>query len=95
VGSGAIFDWDSHNIEHLAKHAVTIREAEQAILDASAILVEMQEHDSEARIQTVGITAQGRILTVIFTFRGESIRPVTAFDAPRRLQRVYFQQRAI
>ena len=54
----------------------------------------MQVNDSEERIQLVGITDRGRILAVIFTLRGEAIRPVTAYEAPRRLQELYFKQRA-
>jgi uncharacterized DUF497 family protein len=39
------------------------------------------------------MTASGRILAVVFTMRGEAIRPITAYTAPQRLQKLYFQQK--
>jgi len=38
-----------------------------------------------------GRTNGGRILVVVFTFRGEAIRPITAYDAAKRDQAVYLK----
>jgi uncharacterized DUF497 family protein len=82
------FDWDEANVEHLARHEVSPVEAEEAILDAAAILLEIQTEDEE-RFKSVGRTRGGRILAVVFTLRGDLIRAITAFDAPVREQEVY------
>lgn len=84
------FDWDEANVTHLARHKVDPIEAEEAILDANAIMLEIQAEDEE-RFKSVGRTLGGRILAVVFTFRGELIRPITSFDAPVREQRAYLK----
>jgi len=80
------FHWDDANRGHLALHNVTPEEAEQAILDPDAVLLEIQTGGEEERTKALGITKAGRILTVVVTFRGDAIRPITAYTATRRLQ---------
>ena len=41
------------------------------------------------------MTASGRVLAVVFTVRGEAIRPITAYAAPARLEALYFAQRRL
>ena len=90
----ADFDWDDANARHLALHDVTQEEAEQAILDPHAVLLEIQAGGNGERVKALGITAAGRVLTVIFTFRGDTMRPITAYAASTRLQQLYLKQRA-
>lgn len=90
----ADFDWDDANARHLALHNVTQGEAEQAILDPHAALLEIQGGGNAERVKALGMTAAGRVLTVIFTFRGDAMRPITAYTASTRLQELYFKQRA-
>jgi uncharacterized protein len=84
------FNWDVGNIGHVARHGVSPEEAEEAILDPHAILLEIQAGDDE-RVELVGATSGGRILVVVFTWRGEAIRPVTAYAAPVRIQGLYLE----
>ncbi len=84
-----IFDWDEANIHHLVRHNVDSQEAEQAILDPNAIMLEIQVEGGEDRVKMIGRTASGRILAAVFTFRGEAIRPVTAYDATARDRSLY------
>jgi hypothetical protein len=84
------FNWDVGNIGHLARHGVSPGEAEEAILDPNAILLEIQEWDEE-RVESVGATSGGRILVVVFTWRGEAIRPITAYEAPVRVKKLYLE----
>src|SRR3954467_231457 len=74
------FDWDEGNVNHIARHGVTTGEAEEAILDPSAVMLEIQDEEEE-RVKAVGRTNRRRILVVVFTFRGDAIRPITAYDA--------------
>ena len=87
------FDWDDANIGHLAQHGVAPKEAEQAILDPHGMFLEIQFHDDEERTKALGMTATGRFLTVVFSFRGAAIRPITAYPANNRLQKLYLKQR--
>ena len=96
LGSEALeFDWDDANRDHLALHHVTPDVAQQAILDPHAVLLEIQSGDGEERTKALGITSGGRILAVVFTFRGEAIRRVTAYTAAARLQALYLGRRPI
>lgn len=88
------FDWDDSNRNHLALHKITPDEAEQAILDPHAVLLEIQINNDEERTKALGMAEFGRILAVIFTFRGDAIRPITAYTATARLQEIYLQRRA-
>jgi uncharacterized DUF497 family protein len=74
----ATFDWDESNIRHVGRHGVDRQEAEQIILDPDAIMLEIQIEGDEDRVKAIGRTAGGRILVVVFTFRGEAIRPITS-----------------
>jgi uncharacterized DUF497 family protein len=87
------FEWDEINRGHLARHRVAPREAESAVLDNNAMLLELQFEAGEERTKALGMTASGRILAVVFTLRGDVIRPVTAYSAPRRLQKLYMERR--
>lgn len=87
------FQWDDANRRHLARHDVTAEEAEQVVLDEQALLVEV-ELDDEERVKVLGMTARGRILAVVFTLRGELIRPITAYMAPPSLATLYLRGRS-
>ena len=87
------FQWDDVNRDHLASHNVTPEEAEQAILDNHAVLLEIQTGNDEERTKALGITATGRILAVVFTLRGDAIRPVTAYTATTRSKELYLKRR--
>jgi uncharacterized DUF497 family protein len=87
------FEWDEINRGHLARHRVAPDEAEGAVLDRNAVLLELQFEAGEERTKALGMTAGGRILAVVFTLRGDRIRPITAYTAPRRLQKLYIERR--
>jgi uncharacterized DUF497 family protein len=87
------FHWDHANRDHLALHGISADEAEQAILDPYAVLLEIQIDEEEERTKALGMTAGGRILAVVFTFRGRAIRPITAYPATASLQGLYLGRR--
>ena len=87
------FDWDEANTKHLERHRVTPKEAEEAILDPHSVLLDIQMIKMEERFRAAGMTATGRILTLVFTFRGEAIRPITARDADSKPREIYFAGR--
>jgi uncharacterized protein len=88
---GQEFDWDENNVLHLGRHKVSPLEVEQAILDPHAVMLEIQIEGPEDRMKAVGRTSGGRILVAVFTFRGEAIRPITAYDATIRDQNLYLK----
>ncbi len=83
-----VFDWDDANREHIAEHGVTISEAEYALLH-DPLDVAVESRDGEERLVQIGATARGRILVIVTTARGMSIRVVTAYDGTRRDRLAY------
>lgn len=92
MASGIEFDWDTANLSHIAEHGVAPEEAEQ-VLQNDPIDLDYQVVEGEERWVTVGVTGRGRFLVLVWAIRGSAIRVVTAFDANRRHQRVYLEQR--
>jgi uncharacterized DUF497 family protein len=88
------YDWDSANIDHIARHNVTPAEAEQVVAN------EPQDLDfaiigEEERWTAIGHTNNLRILVVAWTIRYSAIRVVTAWDAPKALQTAYLRRKGI
>ncbi|HMD99190.1 MAG TPA: BrnT family toxin [Terriglobia bacterium] len=89
------FDWDAVNRYHLGRHHVFPEEAQHAIRDPHAILLAIESGNGADRTKAVGKTASGRMLAVVFTLRGEAIRPITAYVASPHLQSLYLRPRRI
>lgn len=85
------FDWDAANIQHLARHGVSPKEAEQAVL-IDPLVAGVQPHETEDRILCFGRTVPGRLLTVLYTERrGRRLSVVTAYPMSRPQQKLYFE----
>ena len=69
------FDWDAaKDQENRKKHGVSFSRAQQAFLDPHRIIVEDEEHSTEEdRYYCIGRVGEG-IMTVRFTYRGNTIR---------------------
>jgi uncharacterized DUF497 family protein len=77
---------------HVARHGVTREEAEQAVLDAFALVRSSRPGpNGESRWRLLGATLSSRVLKLIYTRRGPKLRVVTAYDAPGRERRRYQQ----
>jgi uncharacterized DUF497 family protein len=74
------FEWDDENREHLAAHKVTPSEFEY-VLTNNAVDLGYELIEKEERYRSVGPTARGRLLTVVWTVRNGRVRAVTAFSA--------------
>lgn len=86
------FIWDQENISHIARHDVSPREAEEAMLSDS-LLLDQQSVDGEERFVEIGFTHAARFLIVVYTLRGDAVRVVTAYSAPRDVIREYLESR--
>jgi len=77
-------EWDPAKARsNLRKHGVRFADAVTALEDADAVTVRDEREDEERWI-TIGMDAEGRLLVVIFTWRGERIRLISARPATRR-----------
>jgi uncharacterized DUF497 family protein len=78
------FDWDEEGkagINH-RRHGVRMPEAIPAFDDPYAITIADDESDPlERRFVTLGMGATGRLLVVVYRWRGEDIRIISARPA--------------
>ena len=65
------------------KHRVSFAHAEQALRDDMAITLEDPDSLGEQRFITLGTDALGRVLVVVYTYRGERVRLISARKASR------------
>ena len=72
-------EYDNHKaIRNLKKHGVCFEEASSCLLDAMALVSEDNHAENESRWILLGISNQARLLVVVYTLRGESIRLISA-----------------
>ena len=83
--------WDRRKAEeNLAKHQVAFADAEPVLTDPLALTVEDPDAKGEQRFVTVGSDAFGRILAVIYTYRGETeVRLISARRATKNERGAY------
>jgi hypothetical protein len=82
------FEWDAANTGHIARHGITPREAEQAMVN-DPVEVRSAVRGTEFRTLRLGQTDAGRYLTLIYTRRGGQIRMVTVYPMKRKHRRLY------
>jgi uncharacterized DUF497 family protein len=75
---------------NLKKHGVSLNEAAGSLLDSFALVREDEDAEGEERFVLVGMSSEGRLLTVCYTLRDEeTIRLISARKATRREERHY------
>ena len=86
-----MFNWDRANQEHVRRHRVQPHEAEEALNDPQALPVDGTDLD-EARDAIIGLTSGGWLLVVVFTFREDQFRVITARVPSAREARLYWRR---
>jgi uncharacterized protein len=83
------YQWDKNKAaSNLQKHGIEFADAVAVFSDDLAITIPDNRFD-EDRFVTIGMDAFGRILVVVFTWRGEDIRLISARLAERRERKKY------
>jgi uncharacterized DUF497 family protein len=85
------FQWDQGNIDkNLVKHNVENWECEQIFFNEPLIILEDPKHSlSERRWAAFGKTDAGRLLTIVFTKRGNLLRVISSRDMNRKEKKYY------
>ena len=88
------FEWDEYKARSNArKHGVTFEEASSVFADPLAAIFTDEAHSGEeAREIMVGHSAEGHLMVISFTERGEAIRLIGARLATQRERRDYEQR---
>ena len=91
IKNSAGFDWDQGNAaKNWDKHNVNRVECEEVFFNAPLFIEEDPKHSvSEKRYFAMGRTFGERRISVIFTLRGDKIRPISARDMSRKERNVY------
>jgi len=88
------FQWDKGNSEkNWEKHKVTRNECEQVFFNIPLIISDDKKHsDKEKRWYLLGQTDLSRLLFIVFTFRKNLIRVISARDMNQKEKQVYNEQ---
>ena len=78
------FEWDAGNSEKCRKHGLSREDIESVFSDRVLILDDEANSGAEQRYRAIGVTASGRYAFVVFTFRGNRLRPLSARYMPRK-----------
>jgi uncharacterized DUF497 family protein len=82
--------WDPEKARfNLKKHGIRFSDAETVLFDPNALTREDTESEGEQRFVTVGMGVDGNILVVVYTYRGEDIRLISARSATKRERMQY------
>jgi len=82
--------WDPKKARaNYLKHGVRFSDAEGALFDPSAISQEDEAARGEERHISVGMDHLGRIVVIVYAYRGNDIRIISARRATRREREQY------
>jgi uncharacterized DUF497 family protein len=84
------FEWDPGKAaKNLAKHGVHFADSVAVFEDDLALTIRDPHLGDEERWITIGMDMLGRILAVVYTWRGEGIRLISVRPATPRERRQY------
>jgi uncharacterized protein len=86
--------WDSKKAVANPKNhgGITFEEAQHVLLDPFALTREDSDSEEEQRFITLGMGCKGRILMIVYTYRDETIRLISAWKANEPQRRRYEKQ---
>lgn len=86
--------WDENKRRQVIKdHGVDFARIKDVFEDHFAIYEADRERDSEVRWLVIAKSAEYGLIAVIYTFRGDDIRMITARRAEKWMVRIYEKQR--
>ncbi len=82
--------WDPEKAKtNFQKHGIRFSDAEFVFYDPMAIEIEEQLVDGERRFVSVGSDSIGRILIIVYVYKEDSIRMISARKATPRERKAY------
>lgn len=88
------FEWDPPNLRHLARHRISQPEFEQAMTNGP-VFMDVDDESGEERWYALGATDTLRVLFLVFTYRGERVRPITGWEASKKLREAYLHRKKV
>lgn len=91
--TGPVVEWDPDKAAaNVRKHRVDFADAATVLEDEAGLTVS-EDHPAEERFVTLGMDALGRLLVVVYTWRGDEVRLISARKADRSERRQYESKR--
>lgn len=88
------YEWDeAKRASNLTKHRVDFADAVSALEDEAALTMPEPTVEEEDRFVTLGADLFGRLLVVVYTWRGDAIRVISARKATKRERATYGAER--
>jgi uncharacterized protein len=88
--SGVTVEWDpAKALSNREKHGVDFADAAVALEDELALTIEDTRSEGEQRFVTVCLDPHGRVIVVVFTLRGDTVRIISARKATGRERKAY------
>ena len=82
--------WDPRKARaNLLKHRVRFSDAEGALFDPMALTREDESTEGERRFVSIGLDHLARLVVVVFSSRGGSVRPISARRATGKERQHY------
>ena len=82
--------WNPQKAEaNFRKHKIRFSDAESVLFDPMTLTIEDQIIDQEQRFLSVGSDALGRILVIVYTYQGDTIRLISARKATPNERKYY------
>jgi uncharacterized DUF497 family protein len=86
-------EWDPRKAaSNLKKHRVDFADAATVLYDESALTIR-DDYEEEERFVTIGIDVLERVLVVVYTWRGDQPRLISARQATAQERRQYEDKR--
>jgi len=83
------YEWDPNKaIVNIERHGIDFADAVTVFDDLNAVTIDDPNYE-EQRFITIGMDAFGRILVVVYTWRGDIIRIISARKATKNERKKY------
>ncbi len=87
---GITFEWDADKaVTNLVKHGISFEAACEAFFDPFLTPLEDDMVDGEVRHTAIGMTADWQFLFLVYVWRGDTIRLISARRAARYQRKSY------
>ena len=89
------YQWDPEKAElNFKKHGIDFADAVGVFEDEWTLTIKQEIVKNEQRFASIGTDFIGRLLVVVYTYRGDDIRLISARPGTKSERNVYAQRRA-
>lgn len=82
------FEWDESNVHKVEARGFAVADVERAFLNGrGTYFPDLRHSEAEERHWLIGMTDDGRHVTVPFTVRMGRVRPITAWTTARKYRK--------